>query len=145
VNEARRYLETQVLTAPREQLLLMLLDGAIRFATQARDFAAAGDFDRACPLNLRAQAIALELVSALDRSLDAQIFRNLTGLYLFVYRRLVAANIDRQTGPADEALSILGKLRAMWGEAIARMKSDARSLGEGAAKIIAESEVTLQG
>jgi len=122
VNEARRYLETQVLTAPREKLLLMLLDGAIRFATQARDLAAAGDRNAAGPLYLKAQAIALELSAALDDSLDPALRRNLAGLYIFVYRRLVAANMEGTPGPADEALSILGKLRGMWGEAVAAMR-----------------------
>lgn len=122
MNEAHRYLETQVLTAPKEKLLLMLLDGAIRFSTQARDLAAAGDRNSASPLYLRGQAIALELLAALDVSLEPSLRRNLAGLYVFVYRRLVAANLEGTPGPADEALRILGKLRGMWGEAVAAMR-----------------------
>lgn len=122
MNESRRYLETQVLTAPKEKLLLMLLDGAVRFATQAREKSSAGDRAGASPLYLRAQAIALELCAALDPGLSPELRRNLAGLYMFVYRRLVAANVEGGTAPADEALAILGKLRGMFGEAVAAMK-----------------------
>jgi flagellar protein FliS len=131
MNEARRYLETQVLTAPKEKLLLMLLDGAIRFATQAREKTAAGDRQGASPLYLRAQAIALELSAALDPGLDAALRRNLAGLYMFVYRRLVAANLDGAVAPAEEALAILGKLRGMFGEAVAAMRQETPAATEG--------------
>ena len=131
MNEARRYLETQVLTAPREKLLLMLLDGAIRFATQARERTAAGDRQGASPLYLRAQAIALELSAALDSGLDPALRRNLAGLYMFVYRRLVAANLDGTAAPAEEALAILGKLRGMFGEAVAAMRAGVPPEAEG--------------
>lgn len=133
MNEARRYLETQVLTAPKEKLLLMLLDGAVRFATQAREKAATGDRQGASPLYLRAQAIALELCAALDAGLEPALRRNLAGLYMFVYRKLVAANLDAKTAPADEALAILGKLRGMFGEAVAAMKPAAPA--EGAERV----------
>jgi flagellar protein FliS len=131
MNEAHRYFETQVLTAPKERLLLMLLDGAVRFATQARDLAATGDRNSASPLYLKAQAIALELVAALDASLDPALRRNLAGLYVFVYRRLVAANLEGTPGPADEALVILGKLRGMWGEAVASMRGETAAAEPG--------------
>ncbi|MEK7466932.1 MAG: flagellar export chaperone FliS [Planctomycetota bacterium] len=135
MNEARRYLETQVLTAPKEKLLLMLLDGAIRFATQAREKTAAGDRPGASPLYLRAQAIALELSAALDPGLDPALRRNLAGLYMFVYRRLVAANLDGTAAPAEEALAILGKLRGMFGEAVAALRAGASS-EEDSARVV---------
>ena len=119
-----RYLETQVLTAPREKLLLLLVDGALRFATQAREKTAAGDWPGASPIYLRAQAIALELCAALDPALDPGLRRNLAGLYMFVWRRLVAANMEHTVGPADEALAILNRLRDMWYEAVARMAEE---------------------
>lgn len=127
MNPARRYLETQVTTAPKEQLLLMLLDGALRFTRQAREHTAAGDISAASTLYLKGQAIALELIAALDAALEPRLRGNLSGLYMFVFRKLVDANLSHETAPADEALQILEKLRAMWGEAVVRMKADAAS------------------
>lgn len=131
MNPARRYAETQITTASREQLLLMLLDGAVRFTTQARELLASGDRSAAPPLLLKGQAIALELVNALDRSLEPSLYQNLSGLYLFVYRRLVAANLEQSAKAAEEALEILGKLRGMWGEAVAKMKAEALPVPAG--------------
>ncbi|MBI2921913.1 MAG: flagellar export chaperone FliS [Planctomycetes bacterium] len=124
MNPARRYLETQVTTAPKEQLLLMLIDGALRFTRQARELTVARDVAAASTLYLKGQAIALELVAALDSGLEPRLRANLSGLYMFVFRKLVDANLKHETVHADEALQILEKLRAMWGDAVARMKSE---------------------
>jgi flagellar protein FliS len=140
MSAARKYMETQVLTAPREQLLLMLLDGAIRFGRQARGLTESGKHGEAHNLYVRAQAIALELAGAADAKMDADVRANLAGLYMFAHRRLVEANVARSPESADEALAILEKLRGMWAEAVAREKA-----GVADGKIPPESQVALQG
>ncbi len=42
--KAREYLTNQVMTAPREQLLLMLCDGAVKFAERSKLKLADKDF-----------------------------------------------------------------------------------------------------
>lgn len=102
----------------------MLLDAAIRFTSQGREKLDGGDVPGASPLFLRAQAIALELVAALRPELDPALRSRLSALYMFVHTRLVAANVEHVTAAADDALKILGTLRAMWAEAAAKMKAE---------------------
>ena len=119
VDKTRQYLETQVRTATKEQLLLMLFDGAIRFAEQARPkMTDKQDIESAHNLLIKAQRIVMELLSALDKTIEAELYRNLTGLYVFIYGRLVQANMQREPALLDEAIRILRMLRGTWAEAI---------------------------
>ncbi len=124
---SRNYLKTQVETASRPQLLIMLFDGAIRFTDRARADIEARQFESSYNMLVRAQRIMIELMSALDaKQVPPDLHRNLTSLYAFVYRRLVAANIERNVGPADEALQILRHLRETWILAIEKMDPEVR-------------------
>ena len=62
---ANQYLRTKVLTATPEQLQLMLYDGAIRFAEQARLALQKKDFEGSYNGISRAQKIIAELSCAL--------------------------------------------------------------------------------
>ncbi|HOX07155.1 MAG TPA: flagellar export chaperone FliS [Planctomycetota bacterium] len=119
VNE---YLKTQIQTASREQLILMLYDGAIRFADQAKDRLGAQDWEGAHGLLIRSQNIVLELLYALDRKAGGKVAENLAGLYTYCYQRLVEANIGHDPGKIDESNGILRKLREAWVQAIANLR-----------------------
>ena len=121
-NSPQKYLETQILTASREQLLLLLYDGAIRFAEKGRDAVLAKNVQESHDLLVRAQRIVIELWCALNPEVDPGLSRNLGGLYSFVYLRLVHANIRRDPKAADEALGVLKSLRESWGEAVGKSK-----------------------
>ncbi len=113
------YLKTRVHTASKDQLLLMLFDGAIRFAEQAKPALAAKDFETSCTLLCKAQRIAIELLTAIDREkMDPEIYSNLAGLYNFIFQSLSEANLLRQVEPIDDALPILRHLRDTWAMAI---------------------------
>ena len=138
----RQYLETQILTAPKEELLLMLFDGAIRFCEQGKDCINEKDIEGAHNFLMRAQKIMLELVAALDKNaLDEKLYKNLTGLYLFVYRRLVHANVRHDIDAIDEALKILNSLRQTWGEAVEKARQEG-VLGKGAEALPGQSPTT---
>jgi len=122
------YLKTQVLTASREQLLLMLYDGAIRFSTQAKEKMAERDCVGTHELLVRAQRVVVELMSALNPDVDAVLCQRLSALYSFVYVRLVKANVERSPKLVDEGLEVLTKLRDTWAEAVVKLKEE----GEGA-------------
>ena len=136
-NKAKEYLESRIKTAPKEELLLLLLDGAIRFAEQGRARLLEKDYGQSCPLLIRSQRIVTELRVALRQDLiGEEIYANLVRLYNFVYRRLVEANLDHEAVKLDEALAILGKLREMWAEAIERARAE--RVGDGAAGVAPE-------
>lgn len=127
-DSAKKYLKTQILTAPPEQLLIMLFDGAIRFCEQAKERIDERNIEESHNLLMRAQRIMLELVSSLKKDgISEELYNNLCGLYLFVYRRLIHANIKKDKTAIDEALRILSSLRETWAQAIEIMHKEEAS------------------
>jgi flagellar protein FliS len=117
-DKTREYLKTQVQTASREQLVLMLYDGAIRFSEQARDRITAEDYEEAHNFLIRAQNIVLELLYALDRKTGGEVADNLASLYTYCYNRLVEANVHHLPEKVEESNSVLRGLREAWAQAV---------------------------
>ena len=119
-----RYMEMQVQTAPAENLVLMLYDGALRFARQAKVSLAEGRMQDAHNDLTRAQDILGELMGSLNMDVG-DVAHNLFKLYEFIQYRLIVANVRKSAEPIDDVLQLLGDLRATWAEAI----RDARGRG----------------
>jgi flagellar protein FliS len=109
-----QYLRNAVLTASPEQLQLMLYDGAIRFATQAREAMQAKEIEKTHNLLTRTQRIIVEMQNGLRPEVAPDICNQVAGLYAFTYRRLVDANINKDMEALEEALEILKHLRETW-------------------------------
>lgn len=108
------YLTTQIMTARPEQLTLMLFDGAIRFGEKARRCLDERNYEGSFEALSRAEQIVIELLNSLRPETAPEICKHQAGLYLFVYRRLVEANMGRRTAALDDALRVLGVLRETW-------------------------------
>ena len=108
------YLRNTVMTATPEQLQMMLYDAAIRFARQGREALERNDFETGCEKLLRAQRIVVELQNGLRHEVNPTLCEQLSGLYTFVYNRLIDANLNHRVGPIDEALQILEHQRETW-------------------------------
>jgi flagellar protein FliS len=111
---SQEYLRNAVLTATPEQLVLMLYEGAIRFASQAREAIQTKDREAAFHALDRAQLIMLELSNGIRREVQPQLADQIGALYSFVYRRLVDANLHQDIGAVDDALRILRYQRETW-------------------------------
>jgi len=111
---SKEYLKSAVLTASPEQLVLMLYDSAIRFASRGREGIVAKDREAAFNALDRAQLIVLELGAGIRRDVSPQLADQVAALYSFVYRRLVDANIYQDVAAIDEALQILRYQRETW-------------------------------
>lgn len=121
----KQYLENKVLSASPEELLLMLLDGAIGFAQQGRQKMEEGDRVAAHELLIKAQRIAMELLTALRRDmLPEELYRRLGGLYLFVYKKLVEANIKKKPDLIGESIQILGHLKETFSQAVEKNRQE---------------------
>jgi flagellar protein FliS len=131
--KAREYLRTQIQTASREQLVLMLYDGAIRFCEQARQMLTQEDIEGGHRFFLRAQNVVLELLYALDRESGGEVAANLAALYTYMYNQLVEANVYKDVERVEHVLSILRSLRDAWSDAITQIRSGAAKGGETAA------------
>ena len=124
-SKTKKYFETQVKTASREQLLLMLFDGGIRFARMGKENLRNGEHSRAFESLRKSQRIVMEILCALDKSIGAELYDNLTRLYKFIYLRLAQASLRRSETLVDEALEIYDHLRQTWAMAMEKNKKQA--------------------
>jgi flagellar secretion chaperone FliS len=118
-----QYRMTSIQTAPPDQLLLMLYDGAIRFLEQAKT-AIEERRNPAVPIS-RAQDIILELVNCLDMK-AGEISLNLAQLYEYFLRRLLHAQIHHDQAALDEVATHLRGLREAWAAAAVEARKQKR-------------------
>jgi flagellar protein FliS len=110
----QEYLKTKVMTASPEMLTLMLWDGAIRFAEQGKDAIARKDIEGSYKALVRSQRIITELTTNLRHDVNPDLCSKLAGLYNFIYRRLVEANLNKDPKLVDDALEIMRHQRETW-------------------------------
>jgi flagellar protein FliS len=113
-NASEQYLRDAVMTASPEQLQLMLYDGAIRFTRQGIEGLKTRNWEEVFDGFSRAQNIMLEMLGSLNYEVDRSLCTKMAGLYNFVYRRLVDANVRRELPLAQEALRLLEYQRETW-------------------------------
>ena len=75
---------------------------------------AAGDIAATHDRLLRAQRIVLELTAGLRRKVNPELCSKMAGLYNYVYRLLVDANLRKDPAKVDEALQLLRYQRETW-------------------------------
>lgn len=108
------YLETEVLTATPQKQQLILIEAAIRFAGRARLLWQTGDDEMASEALIRAQQIVTQVLGGLNDQVDAELTRKVASVYLFAFRGLVAANLDRDQQRLDEVIKVLEVERETW-------------------------------
>lgn len=118
------YLRSRVMTAPPEQLQLMLFDGAIRFAERGKAALIERDYEASYEAIRRARRIVEELALGLRPEGNEELAGRLGQLYDFTFRRLVAANLDRDPSALDDALLILRHQRETWAMFLKKLETD---------------------
>ncbi|MDR1532318.1 MAG: flagellar export chaperone FliS [Clostridiales bacterium] len=109
--------ENAVYTMPPEALTLMLYDGALKFCNQSIKYVDEKNFSQANETIQRAQDIIREFQLTLNRSYP--ISKYLDSIYDYIYRRLVEANLRKDTAILNEVRELLRELRDTWKEAMA--------------------------
>jgi len=112
--QAQEYLRTKVMTASPAELRLLLLDGALRFAEQAREGLEARNFEQAYEGSRQCRAILAELTSGLRPEIDRELCDRLSGLYTFLYTSLVDAMSDRDPKGLCRVVELLAYERETW-------------------------------
>lgn len=115
INPYAKYKENSVNIASREQLIIMLVDGAVKYTKVARLALERGDKERAHKELIRVQSIFAELIASLD--INAGKFTiDLMNLYSFVREKLIEANIKKDIKIIDEIMPVIEDIRDMWYE-----------------------------
>ncbi len=116
--------ENAMLTASKEELTLMLYDGALKFCNQAIIALENKDMEKANNAIIRVQDIIREFQVTLDRSYD--VSKYLDAMYDYIFRRLIDANIKKDVEILEEVRGFLRELRDTWKEAMRLAKQQAQ-------------------
>jgi flagellar protein FliS len=111
---AQNYLRMRVMTATPEQLQMLLYDGAIRFAEQAKAALLERNFEKSYNSISRVQKILTEMSCTLKHDVFPELCGKLASLYSFAYRKLIEANVNHTVESVDEALNVLRYQRETW-------------------------------
>ncbi|MFT3686099.1 MAG: flagellar export chaperone FliS [Phycisphaerales bacterium] len=150
-NHANQYLATKVMTASREQLRAMLLDGAVRFCRQGRDGLAAKNYEQSFNGFTRTRAIIVELINTMKNdpspNADNTVIDQLRSLYTYMISRLVTAGHKKDIEAADEVINLLEYERETWNLLMASLTGEqSRVLNENtSANVRATEQATPAG
>ena len=113
-NPTSAYRSSAVLTAPSEQLIVMLYDGARRFLHQAAVAMRERRIALAHAKLTRAEEILRHLRSTLDMEQGGQISERLQAIYTFCLSHCSRARLQQDADKLDEVSSLLAGLRESW-------------------------------
>ena len=110
------YKNNSVTYSSKEQQLLMLVDGAVKFAKRGKFAIQEKNIQEAHNNIMKTHAIFTELKVTLDTS-AGEWAENLFQVYTFINKRLIAANIKKDEQIMDEAIKLIESIRNLWYEA----------------------------
>ena len=110
------YRRHQVETATPGQLIVLLYDGAIRHCKAAQTAIEQKALADASQHLLKAQDIVVELMASLNLEAGGELATRLLQLYDYIHRRLVQANVRKDTEAIVEAVHLLSGLREAWAQ-----------------------------
>ena len=108
------YQKTMVMTADPAELRMLLIEGAIKFAEQGKAGLVSGNYEQAYNGISQCQSIIMELINSLVPEQNPELCQRLSGLYTFLYTRLMLAHSERNAAKIDEVLELLQFERETW-------------------------------
>ncbi len=108
------YRRTEVQSRTPLELVVMLYDGALRFAAVAHDAILRGDLGTRRDATSRLLAIVAELQNTLDLERGGEVAATLDGLYDYMSRRVLEATSLNDAARIDEVRRLLETLRESW-------------------------------
>lgn len=116
-NAYNAYKNNSVNYASKEQLLLMLLDGAVKYSKIGRQAIENKDMEKAHNNITRTEDIFYELIITLDVSKAGDWGEKIKSIYEFIVRRLGDANLKKDIEIMDEVIPLIEDIRDTWHEA----------------------------
>lgn len=116
------YKSNSVNYASKEQLLLMLVEGAVKFTKIARQAIVDKDIPRAHESLIRTQDIFIELMVSLDKT-KGDWTNDLFDIYEFIKNKLIEANMTKNIEIVDEILPLIEDINNLWQDAYKKSKT----------------------
>jgi flagellar protein FliS len=99
-----------------EKLILMLYEGALRFANFAKKAINEGNIEDKVKYIIKTSNIFIELINSLDFEKGGDIAYYLNGLYGYQLELLAKANLENDTKYLDDVIRVLKGLIEAWKE-----------------------------
>ena len=115
-NALNVYKNNSVNYASKEQLLLMLVDGAVKFSKIAREGLVEKDIKKSHENLIKAQNIFTELMISLDQN-AGEWAKQMYRVYEFIKTRLFEINLKKDVNMMDELMPVIEDVRNTWHEA----------------------------
>lgn len=115
-NAVNVYKNNSVNYASKEQLLLMLVDGAVKFAKRAKEAINKKDIKNAHEYLTRTQDIFTELMISLDQN-AGEWAGNMFRIYEFIKQELVQVNLTKNEDKLDELIPLIEDVQDTWHQA----------------------------
>ncbi len=130
-NPYQQYKQAEVDSMSQGELIIMLYNGAIRFLEEAMHLA--GDFKNYDEVNtklIKTQDIVTELMVSLNMDNGGEVAQNLLSIYVYIKRRLIEANMNKDRRMMEEPLRHLKSLRDAWMQ-VAQKEEKSQAPGAG--------------
>jgi flagellar biosynthetic protein FliS len=116
-NAYNAYKTNSVNYSSKDQLLLMLVEGAVKFAKIGRQAIIDKDVKKAHENIIKTQNIFYELMATLDVNKGGEWAKGLMSVYDFIARRLTDANIKKDVAIMDEVIPLIEDVKDTWEQA----------------------------
>ena len=123
-NPYHQYQKMAVTTASREQILLLLYEGAIRFVKQAIVAMEEKRIAEKGRTISRATAILSELMATLDFKVGGELAADLENLYIFMIDKLIEGNIENRVECLRQVEGLLTTLYGAWKDIVENPRPD---------------------
>ncbi len=116
------YNKNKIMTASPGELTLMLYEGAIKFCNIAIVAVEQGDIQKAHTNIVKVENIIEEFRATLNHKYP--VAEDFEKVYVYVYDRLVEANIKKDKEILEEVLKHLRTMRDTWKEVMTKAKAE---------------------
>lgn len=114
----KKYQQTAILSASKEQVLLMLYEGAIRFTKMAIQAAEENNIPERGKNIMRAYDIILEFQASLNHNVGGDLPKQLEQLYVYLLEQYTKANLSGDVNALKSCIKVLENLYEGWAQVI---------------------------
>ncbi len=123
------------MTACPTELRLLLLDGAVKFAMQARDGLAKKDFEAVYNGVTNCRNIVIELLTSVREDVDPTLAEKVKALYAFIVTELSSASMEKSVEKFGKVVSLLQYERETWAMLIEKLAAEKAGGGQRAESV----------
>ncbi len=109
-----QYKKTEIMTADRVKIIILLYEGVIKFNSLAKNAIAAKKIEERNKYVGKSMAIINELLNALNKEAGGDVAVNLEKLYYYMLEQLIRANSKNDIEPLNIVNKLISEVKLGW-------------------------------